>query len=438
MSIQLIPAVYDGQEESWLAARQMLPWGAVILHGEGRRFTQAARDANPDVLVIHRHDLDRQMPDLLTGPMHPYTNGINIAEQLLGADGSADAYIGLNEPPCRDWDQAHNLAQFDAGFADRMGQAGKIALIGGFASGGPEPDIFQSYLSYFAQARVWEGQNNVVLHCHAYGPNLLPGHGYEHTSSDLMDADPPNNALRFRDRWLPEVGGRFPYPVIISEIGPSGFYAGMEGEGGPGWKGRWGEGDVWEDRREWLRQADLVAGVLGAAPYCLGDSGRGADPAKGEQSWERFNEVGTQLPWEAGQWNAQIMPNADVIRYQPIAERIRQYGQQKEAVVNSEPVMIQPGLGGGGDPAAKPAPGYVGAISFVPVESTGQGLLETAERMGYDLTGEQICGEIYLKDGQGRDTYSYAIWERCRIEYHPYLPEGQRVHIVPFLVLPPQ
>ena len=49
---------------------------------------------------------------------------------------------------------------------------------------------------------------------------------------------------------------------------------------------------------------------------------------------------------------------------------------------------------------------------------------------GSAVTGQQLTGEIYLKDGTGKDTYSYAVFEKCEIRYYPVI---NRVFAVPFL-----
>ena len=60
----------------------------------------------------------------------------------------------------------------------------------------------------------------------------------------------------------------------------------------------------------------------------------------------------------------------------------------------------------------------------------GAGILAKAQELGADVTGAQLTGELYLKDGQGQDTYSYALFERCELRYYPAIG---RVFAVPFL-----
>lgn len=49
----------------------------------------------------------------------------------------------------------------------------------------------------------------------------------------------------------------------------------------------------------------------------------------------------------------------------------------------------------------------------------GPGMVTKALELGPTRTGKQLTGEIYLKDGQGKDTYSYAVFEKCEIRYYP-------------------
>lgn len=278
-----IPGAYDNTEQTWASIVAQEPFNAVILFDRARVFTNNVRQLNPKALIIHRIQLDGIMTDLLN---EGYNGGVRAAQMVFDPD--ADAFIGLNEPPCGNSYEAERVAHFDAGFTDYLAERNKIALIGGFGSGYPEFDVLAYYFIVFKD--TVSRSNNIVFHFHAYGPNML---NEPSQISDLMGISSKWNALRYQELWEP-----IEYPIIISEIGPNGYRPDINP---PGWKGVHTEQEVLDDSRWFMQNA---MSILGASPYCDGDSGAGASQP-GEVSWENFNENGCEVLLSGRQqWNA--------------------------------------------------------------------------------------------------------------------------------------
>lgn len=323
---RLFPSAYDDSDTTWASVRESYPFDTILLHDRARAFTSDVKTWWPRVFIIHRVWCDSYMTEWLTH--EPYAHGVVLADRMWGEDNQADAYISLNEPPCGSVVESDHVATFDAGFADRMSVLGKVAVIGNFGSGYPEPDILNEYLKILYARRTHHG--GMILGFHAYGPNLLLDHD---SKDDLLATARADNAGRYQDRWpkgllsLGLLSTAFPMPLVITELGPSGYGPGISP---PGWRGHHTEEQVWSDLSAFMR-LNTRAELLGASPYCFGNSGAAGQ----DGTWENFNYNGSDIPLAMSRYNG-------TMSYVSWSDRINMfYREQARGLpidVRSEPV----------------------------------------------------------------------------------------------------
>jgi hypothetical protein len=197
-----------------------------------------------------------------------------------------DGWISYNEPVVTTPDEMKRLAEFEAERVRLLGERGIRSVIGNFATGGPELDLWEHFLPAVQTALQYNGW----LGLHEYAAPTIYYLSTREDQGRYPGVSPQDTGwltLRYRkvyNQFLNPAG--LTIPLIFTEFGVDGLVeAGRPGPEGGGWRdfqrywaengyGLWGPGAyveqlVWFDKA--MRQNDYV---LGGCIYALGTSAR--------------------------------------------------------------------------------------------------------------------------------------------------------------------
>ncbi|MEM7128758.1 MAG: hypothetical protein AAF702_20665 [Chloroflexota bacterium] len=252
-------------------------------------FAAQIKQTSPGTQLIGRIHLPD--PDLQN--MNPTAAAADFVNQILPyADDDRrrphfDGWISYNEPVAGNHDEMKRLADFEAERTRLLGERGIRSVIGNFATGGPDLEFWEHFISALQAASQYNGW----LGLHEYSAPTI----YYLSTRDNQNRYPgiaPHDdgwlTLRYRkvyNQYLKPAG--LAIPLVFTECGVDGLV--RAGRGGPadarGWQdfqrywaengyGLWGPGAyieqlVWYD--EALRQDDYV---IGACIYGMATSGQ--------------------------------------------------------------------------------------------------------------------------------------------------------------------